>query len=75
MIDAYSDTWRGVAAKANEVIESCRSRLETSDQSYGESQWLRGRIAAMRELLDLVRPAVVVANPPEKLKQRDRSGV
>jgi hypothetical protein len=77
MIDAYTDTWRGVAAKCNEIIEAGRVRLEVSDQSYGESQFLRGRIAAMREILDLVKPAVVrqTATAPEHLRPRDRSGV
>ena len=46
MIDAYTDTWREIAAKLNEIIEQCRSRLEQNDQSYGESQFLRGRISA-----------------------------
>lgn len=77
MIDAYTDTWRGVAAKCNEVIEQCRSRLETSDQSYGESQFLRGRISACREILDMVKPAVVTVSTgkTETLRPKDRSGI
>jgi hypothetical protein len=76
MIDAYTDTWRGVAAKANEIIEACRSRLEQPDQSFSESQFLRGRISAMREVLDMVKPAVVTTTPPapRELKPHDRSG-
>jgi predicted GTPase len=76
MIDAYTDTWREVAAKANETIEQCRWRLEQNDQSYGESQFLRGRITAMREILEMVKPAVVAStNPPHELRPRDRSGI
>jgi hypothetical protein len=76
MIDAYTDTWRAVAAKANDVIEACRNRMEQNDQSYGETQFLRGRIAAMRELLEMVKPRVAVTTPPpSSLRPRDRSGV
>lgn len=76
MIDAYTDTWREVAAKMNQIIEQGRSRLEQNDQGYGESQFLRGRISACREILDMVRPAVVATNPtPHELQPRDRSGI
>lgn len=77
MIDAYTDTWRAIAAKANEVIEAGHHRLEQYDQSYGESQFIRGQLYAMREILDLVRPAVVTKAPqqPQELRPRDRSGV
>ena len=76
MIDAYTDTWRAVATKANEMIEASRSRLEQNEQSFAESQFLRGRIAACREILALVRPATVT--PPkvsQDLRPRDRSGI
>ena len=76
MIDAYTETWREVAAKMNEIIEQGRSRLEQFDQGYGESQFYRGRIAACREILDMVKPAVVTNNPaPQELRPRDRSGI
>jgi hypothetical protein len=75
-IDAYTDTWRVIAAKANEIIEQGRSRLEQNDQSYGESQFLRGRISAMREILEMVKPTVVKApTPPQDFRSRDRSGI
>jgi hypothetical protein len=77
MIDAYTDTWRGVAAEANKVIDACRDRLEANDQHYGESQFLRGKIAALRELLALVKPVVIstTTTKPENLRPRDRSGI
>lgn len=75
MIDAYTETWREIAAKANEIIEASRSRLEVNEQGYGESQFVRGRISAMRELLALVKPAVVSRAIPEELRPRDRSGI
>jgi len=75
--DPYTDTWRAVAAKANEVIETSRSRLETNDQSLGESQFLRGRISAMREILTLVQPVAVtpITSRPSELRPKDRSGI
>ena len=75
MIDAYTETWREIAAKANEIIEAGRTRLESNDQNYGESQFLRGRIAAMRELLAMVKPAVVSQSTAVELRPRDRSGI
>ena len=41
-----------------------RSRLEQNDQCYGESQFLRGRIAAMREILDMVQPSRSLQHKP-----------
>jgi hypothetical protein len=76
MIDAYTDTWRAIAAECNSQIEACRTRLEANDQHYGESQFLRGKVAAMREILALVKPAVVTTTvQPEVLRGKDRSGI
>jgi len=74
-VDAYTDTWREVAAKCHEIIEQGRARLEQNDQGYGESQFIRGRISTCRELLDMVKPAVVKIAPPQELRSRDRSGI
>lgn len=78
-LDAYTETWRTVAAKANEQIEVARSRLEEHEQSYGESEFLRGRISAFREILSMARPAVVASNPekavPVDFRNRDLSGI
>ena len=74
-IDAYTDTWRAVVAKVNEMIEAGRSRLEQHDQNYGESQFLRGRIAAAREILERAKPAIVEQPKPQELRPRDRSGI
>lgn len=76
MIDAYTDTWRAVAAKASETIDQCRSRLEQHDQNFSETQFLRGRISACREILAMATPAVVKKTAtPHELRPRDRSGV
>jgi hypothetical protein len=71
-VDTGNDTWRAVALKANTVIEACRSRLEQNEQSQGESQFLRGQIAAMREILGMATPAAVA---PLKERRLDRSGI
>lgn len=76
IMDAYTDTWRIVAAKLNDMLEAARDRLEANDQSYGESQFLRGRVSACREILELAKPKLVSHNPtPQELRPRDRSGV
>jgi len=77
MIDAYSETWHDMAIKANEIIEASRTRLEQVDQSQSESQFLRGKIAALREILALAQPRPLVANNsmPDELRPRDRSGI
>jgi uncharacterized membrane protein YccC len=74
MIDASTDTWRAVVAECNNQIEAARTRLEANDQHYGESQFLRGRIAALREILAMARPALVTAAPPERMRGNDPSG-
>lgn len=76
-IDAYNDTWRSIAAKCSEIIEAGRGRLEQNDQSYGESQFVRGRISAVREILELTKPKVVKTETPPPLdhRNRDRSGI
>jgi cell shape-determining protein MreC len=76
VIDAYSETWQAVSKKAEEIIDACRSRLEANEQSHAESQFLRGQIAAARQILHMVKPATVPNKelPPEA-KARDRSGI
>lgn len=76
MIDAYTETWREVTAEANKLINASRDRLEANDQHYGESQFLRGKIAALREILSMAKPVVVSnVSQPEKLRPLDRSGI
>lgn len=76
IVDAYSETWIAIRERANEIIEAARGRLELADQSQNESQYLRGKIAAMREVLDMAKPkAVKIDKIPEELRPRDRSGI
>lgn len=74
-IDAYSETWLAVVKKANDIIDAARSRLEQNDQSLSESQYLRGRIAAAREIVGMVMPAPIAKEIPPEAKARDRSGI
>jgi hypothetical protein len=74
-IDAYSETWLAVIKKANDMIDAARSRLEANEQSQNESQYLRGRIAAAREIINLVVPAPIEKDYSPETKPRDRSGI
>ena len=77
MIDAYSETWQAVRDKAIEVIEQSRSRLEQRDQTEAETQFLRGKIAALRQMLEMSQPKPIIATDqiPDALRPRDRSGI
>jgi hypothetical protein len=74
-IDAYSETWLLVVKKAGDIIDAARSRLEQNEQSLSESQYLRGRIAAAREIVGMVTPAPIAKAIPPEAKARDRSGI
>lgn len=52
-VDPYSETWRAVSAHVEETIEHARTKLETRNLSASETEWHRGRIAGLRELLKL----------------------
>ena len=60
MIDPYSPTWLFVRDHARGAIEAERTRLEARDQDAIRTEYVRGRISAMREIMGLVR-----ADPPE----------
>ena len=51
MIDKHSATWRHVVALASEGLEVAISRIETLGVGPDETENLRGRIAALREIL------------------------
>ena len=53
MIDKHSDTWREVAAWAVPALGAARSRLENIGVDPVETENLRGRIAALCDLLAL----------------------
>jgi hypothetical protein len=53
MVDRYSETWRDVAAWAAPRLESARAELESPNVDDARARYLRGRIAALKELLAL----------------------
>ena len=60
MIDPYSPTWIFVRNHARAAIEAERTRLEARDQDPIRTEYVRGRISALREIAGLVR-----TDPPE----------
>lgn len=53
MIDLTSDTWRQLTAKLGELRANELSRLENKDLSHEDTQFIRGKLAAFKELLAL----------------------
>lgn len=53
MIDFHSETWQQIAAKLGDLRANESQRLENRDLSQEETQFLRGKIAAYKELLAL----------------------
>jgi len=48
-----STTWKAVVQWADEEIEKTRTDLETPQRDTSETEYLRGKIAALRSLKDL----------------------
>lgn len=55
-IDTASETWRRVAAHCEAAIAEALLTLETPGVDHARSEGLRGRIAALREVLALPAP-------------------
>jgi hypothetical protein len=58
-IDPHSRTWRAVKDWAEARLTSSRSTIEAVGMPPLETEYERGRIAAMRELLALTEPSEV----------------
>ena len=56
MIDPYSETWAAVATHADDQIARARLALETRGMSAVETEYERGRIAALKAVLSLAQP-------------------
>lgn len=59
MIDKNSETWRLVSAKAEADLASLRESLEVPGTDHEQSQIIRGRIMALKDILqmgDVVTP-------------------
>lgn len=64
-IDVFSETWVQVRDRASAAIEVDRAKLESPGLSHDDSNILRGRIAAHREILALASPAPGIVPGPE----------
>jgi hypothetical protein len=53
MIDTHSDTWVAVAAHAELQLAAARRSIEAPDLDPLTTQFQRGRIAALRDLVEL----------------------
>lgn len=62
MIDPYSETWRRVCKHANDELDQARTALEQPGLPAAETEFQRGRIAALRTLLALTEDKVKVAS-------------
>jgi hypothetical protein len=56
MIDPHSPTWRDVAAWAAVEANKCRVRLDDPSTDHPTTMLVRGRLAALRDLLALPAP-------------------
>lgn len=61
-IDPNSQTWRAVKAWAEGRRERSRSALEAQALPASDTEFERGKIAAVRELLALAEPKVKTAH-------------
>ena len=57
-------SWREVTAYLNNSIELQRTRIEARGQDHDETNFIRGLIAAYREILQL--PETTVANQSDR---------
>ena len=55
MIDVKSETWEDVVEHASKQIERSSQALLQRGMSQNDSEFYRGRIDALQELVDLVK--------------------
>lgn len=61
MVDIHSDTWIAVSQFAELSLQDARRQLESPTLDHDRSQYVRGRIAALREVLAITREPVPLA--------------
>lgn len=59
-IETYSDTWVVTKAWAEKLIDQHHIALEDPARSEADTNVLRGRIAALRDLLALADPPIAI---------------
>lgn len=52
-IDRHCFTWIAVSYRAEKELSAAREKLEVRGTEQGQSEYLRGKIAALREILAL----------------------
>lgn len=60
-IDEHSRTWRAVKQWAEDRLVSSRATIEAAGMPPMDTEYQRGRIAVLRELLGLTEPDTVVS--------------
>lgn len=65
MIDIHSATWAAVKAHADKEIEKSRNRMERAGLEPVATEFERGRVRAMREILSLTEPRVTAFLPTD----------
>jgi hypothetical protein len=63
MIDPQSLTWLAVKDRCEAGLTNCRARIEAHGCDHVETEFMRGRLAAFKEILAL-------AAPPKPLPER-----
>lgn len=64
MIDKQSETWRHVEEWSKREREICRDQLEQPGLEPGDTEFVRGRIAALNELRNLVAEKPAIRSAP-----------
>ncbi|GAB2889571.1 hypothetical protein GCM10027202_17720 [Microvirgula curvata] len=61
MVDIHSDTWGAVSKFVEQSLQDARQQLESPTLDHDRSQYLRGRIAALCDVLALTRDPTPLA--------------
>ena len=59
-IDPHSATWKAIAEDARQRIEDAHSRLESRGLPIADTEFERGRIKALRDILALADPPDII---------------
>lgn len=65
-IDPHNQTWLAVKAHAGKAMEKARDRLEATGTDLAATEYQRGYIRAMRDVLALAEPRQVIPDSDPK---------
>lgn len=60
-IEPHSETWRTLAAEVEKQLAQAKGQLESPGLDHETTQFERGRIAAMKQILALATPRLPVS--------------